>query len=417
MHFDVAVVGAGPAGSVAAMILARAGARVALIDKASFPRDKACGDLVGPRGVQLLADLGITVPHAGRAGDMVVVGPTGRRTRLPALPGHGYADHALVAPRHAFDDLLRTAALEAGAIPVTGRCTGLQCSDQRTSVDVRLQGAADRCSAIDADAVVGADGATSAVARAAGLIDEAATLWAFALRGYVPGQLAEPVIVLRDERPWRALPGYGWAFPGVGGAANVGLGLGLGARRADSRLVRQRFAAFCNDLPALGILDRSAAPERQIGGWLRMGGAGIVPARGRLLLVGDAAGLVNPLQGEGIGPAMQSAQLAALALLEAPARPAQTYRAALHRQFGPYFSATVPLHISMLGRPVVTAALGRALTAPGLRRAVGSTWSLFWNDLAVDAEPGAAATSARLLRNTAGLLGRPMRMSSGLVRR
>jgi len=59
--FDAVVVGAGPAGSIAALVLARGGARVALADKASFPRDKACGDLVGPRGVQALAELGVRV--------------------------------------------------------------------------------------------------------------------------------------------------------------------------------------------------------------------------------------------------------------------------------------------------------------------------------------------------------------------
>ncbi|HEY2301180.1 MAG TPA: FAD-dependent monooxygenase, partial [Acidimicrobiales bacterium] len=76
--FDAVVVGAGPAGSVAALVLARAGVRVALIDKAAFPRDKACGDLIGPRGVQILEDLGVELPDE-RVGDMQVVGPTGRR--------------------------------------------------------------------------------------------------------------------------------------------------------------------------------------------------------------------------------------------------------------------------------------------------------------------------------------------------
>ena len=81
-RFDALVIGAGPAGSVAALVLARAGARVALVDKARFPRDKACGDLVGPRGVQLLSDLAIEMPTAAIVDDMIVVGPTGRRARV-----------------------------------------------------------------------------------------------------------------------------------------------------------------------------------------------------------------------------------------------------------------------------------------------------------------------------------------------
>src|SRR5579862_8368036 len=89
-RYDALVVGSGPAGSIAALVLARGGARVALVDKATFPRDKACGDLIGPRGVQLLHDLDLDVPHATRAGDMLVVGPTGSRVRLPAVSGRTY---------------------------------------------------------------------------------------------------------------------------------------------------------------------------------------------------------------------------------------------------------------------------------------------------------------------------------------
>src|SRR5579863_7270612 len=96
-HFDVAVVGSGPAGSVAALVLARGGARVALIDKAAFPRDKACGDAVGPRAMALLAELGLDLGpgttrlgHTTRLGDMVVVGPAGRRLRLPCFDGVTY---------------------------------------------------------------------------------------------------------------------------------------------------------------------------------------------------------------------------------------------------------------------------------------------------------------------------------------
>src|SRR3954466_13649894 len=97
-RFDVLVLGAGPAGSVAALVLARGGARVALVDKARFPRAKACGDLVGPRGVQLLSELAIEVPPAATVGDMIVVGPTGRRVHLPCFPGRTYPGYALVSP-------------------------------------------------------------------------------------------------------------------------------------------------------------------------------------------------------------------------------------------------------------------------------------------------------------------------------
>src|SRR5512141_1601358 len=102
-RFDVLVVGSGPAGSIAALVLAQGGARVALVDKARFPRDKACGDLVGPRGVQVLRDLELDVPGAEPVGDMIVAGPTGRTVRLPCFPGLTYPGYAIVAPRVDFD--------------------------------------------------------------------------------------------------------------------------------------------------------------------------------------------------------------------------------------------------------------------------------------------------------------------------
>src|SRR3954468_16917574 len=123
-RFDVLVVGGGPAGSVAALVLARAGARVGLVDKARFPRDKACGDLVGPRGVQLLDDLGIKIPGSRQVGDMIVVGPTGRRVRLPCRPGLTYPGYGFAAPRAVFDETLLAAAAEAGADVFVGRAGG-----------------------------------------------------------------------------------------------------------------------------------------------------------------------------------------------------------------------------------------------------------------------------------------------------
>src|SRR5258705_11656019 len=122
--FDVLVVGAGPGGSVPARVRAGAGAGVALADKARFPRDKACGDLVGPRGVQLLDDLGINVPGARCVGDMIVIGPTGRRVRLPCRPGITYPGHGFAAPRAVLDETLRAAAVSAGAEFFVGRAAG-----------------------------------------------------------------------------------------------------------------------------------------------------------------------------------------------------------------------------------------------------------------------------------------------------
>src|ERR1700685_2395980 len=125
-RWDAVVVGAGPGGSIAALVLARAGARVALVDKAALPRDKAGGDLVGPRGVRVLEELGVSVPDAGHGADLLVVGPSGNRSRLPAFAGRSYADHGIVVPRLVFDDALRRAAIASGAQPVRARISAVE---------------------------------------------------------------------------------------------------------------------------------------------------------------------------------------------------------------------------------------------------------------------------------------------------
>ncbi len=249
-RFDVLVVGAGPAGSTAALVLARAGARVGLVDKAHFPRDKACGDLVGPRGLQVLADLGVPEPPGLDVGDMVVIGPTDRRVVLPCFDGATYPGRARAVTRCVFDDALRTAALDAGAEPVEGR------ADVPLWSDAGLDGfVVDGGGALHADFVIGADGATSHVAQVASLVEESRVLWGFAVRCYVDQHVDLPAIVLWEQERWRAVPGYGWIFPGPDGGANLGIGIGtLADRRAGAAAV-QRLPAFVEQLVRLGLLD------------------------------------------------------------------------------------------------------------------------------------------------------------------
>jgi len=383
---DVVVVGGGPAGSTAALVLARGGARVALVDKTTFPRDKACGDLVGPRGLAVLESLGLAPPACRKVGEMVVVGPTGRRVLLPARAGYTYPGHAVAIRRLHFDAWLRDAAVAAGAEPVTGRVAGVR----GTSVEL------DDGRRLDADVLIGADGASSAVAVAAGLVDRRAALWGFAERAYAIQEVDRPLIVLWDETPGNGFPGYGWLFPGEDGSANVGLGLGLGDDRpAASRAVTQ-FDAFCDHLRRLGLLT-GRVDGRRLGGWLKIGMVGTVAARGRIFLIGDAAGLVNPLQGEGIAPAMSSAVAAAEAILARPETAAARYRRHLAATAGRYASVAAPVHAwAITGSPRRVARLGRALTLPGLGAALAAPWALTWNDLLDGAPLSAAAITCRV---------------------
>jgi geranylgeranyl reductase family protein len=390
-RYDVLVVGAGPAGSIAALVLARAGARVALLDKARFPRDKACGDFIGPRGLQVLADLGVPEPSGLDVGDMVVVGPTGRRVVLPCFDGDSYPGRARAVTRSVFDDALRHAALEEGAEPLEGR------AGEPTGSGDDLDGfTVDGGPPIRADFVIGADGATSHVAATAGLVDEARVLWGFAVRCYLDQPVALPAITLWEQAPWRAFPGYGWIFPGPDGMANLGVGVGTLADRHSGSAAVRVLPEYMRYLVDLGLLER--LPEgngpRRLGGWLKMGMVGTVPSSGRVLLAGDAAGLVNPLQGEGIAQAMTSGRAAAESILGAPGSAADVYRRRLAATHLPYQRITAAGHAALVGRPRAVAAVGRLLTAPVLGPAIAGGWGIFWNELLEGAASGGARNVA-----------------------
>ena len=389
---DVAVIGAGPAGSVAALVLARAGARVALVDKAAFPRDKACGDLVGPRGLQVLDDLGVRLTGTERVGDMRVVGPTGRSVRLPCRPGTTYPGHGVALPRLAFDEALRTAAMDAGCVSRTARA-GSPIVDGGGLAGFELSDG----SRLRADAVIGADGATSRVASAAGLVDERLVLWGFALRAYVDAHVDLPTIVLWDEARWRGFPGYGWLFPGPGGRANLGVGVGVLGERAAAGHAARSLGGFVGVLHRFGLLGQGVRlPPGRLGGWLKMGMVGTIPARGRVLLAGDAAGLVNPLQGEGISEALASGRAAAEAVVACPAAPAGLYRSFLAQRYADFHGVNAAVQGALVRRPRVVAATGRILTAPVVGRAIAGGWAVYWNELLDGATPGGARTAAAL---------------------
>jgi hypothetical protein len=307
-------------------------------------------------------------------------------------------------PREKFDALLFEAAVAAGARPVHGRVSGLHHGHERAD-GVHLAGGAD----IRADMIIGADGATSQIAKDAGLVDPARVLWGFALRGYAEAAVDLPHIVLWEPRRWRLFPGYGWIFPVPGGPANIGLGLGLRACRGDSRRAGEQLDAFLSHLRRHGLLPPSRAaggpPMARLGGWLKLGMVGTTPAGPRLLLAGDAAGLVNPLQGEGIAQAMAA---------DMPPRMRSSLRGrtALATITGAgctpprnTIAPNAPVHAGMVRRPLTVSAAGRILTAPVIRGTVAGTWGLYWNDLAFDALPGRPSRLAKGLAHVVAAAG------------
>jgi flavin-dependent dehydrogenase len=341
--------------------------------------------MVGPRGVQLLADLGLPMPPGPDVGDMLVVGPTGRRVRMPSAEGLTYPGHGTAVTRTVFDAMLHDAATGAGATSVRARA--VEPLERGGAMDgYRL----DTGEELHADFVIGADGATSGVAAAAGLVEASKVLWGFAIRTYLAQTVDLAAIVMWEPAPWRAFPGYGWVFPGAGGGANVGLGIATRADRGAGAKAVRSLPGFLEHLRAVGLLDGVAPPvlPRRLGGWLKMGMVGTTPAAGRVLLVGDAAGLINPLQGEGIAQALRSGQLAAEVLLSGPGRAAERYATALVSEHVPYQRITAALQAALVARPRAVAAVARFLTTAATGDALAGGWAVFWNELLEGAPPG-----------------------------
>ena len=316
---EIAVVGAGPAGSIAAFTLAELGHEVVLIDKRSFPREKACGDGLTTSAAVFLHEVGLERALAGAQPiDAVRVFVDWRERESVATstgPGGGSCQ-ACCIPRKRFDHALVEMACSAGARLVQGYVTQPLRGDDGT-VGVELVRGAERM-AIHARHVVAADGATSRLRRELGGKPAAPATLAYAVRQYV-----------RSERPlgssfeiYAPLPGgvlnygYGWVFPVSEWIANVGVGYlstpGLPYPRSISELLE----AFLVELQRsqgdrLGSLDRLG---RAIGGVFGGDFTADGCQLGGVVFAGDAAQTTDPLTGEGIDQAMRSAHTAALSL-------------------------------------------------------------------------------------------------------
>jgi geranylgeranyl reductase family protein len=314
---DLVVVGAGPAGSATALYAARAGLDVALVDKRTFPRDKICGDAIARKSLSHLQELGLldrlkltTHESIGRA---VLSSPGGHEIVVDLSAGGDPAPHA-VCRRELFDHVLFDAArgeaptLEGAVVTdilrTAGRAAGVVCRAGGREQEIRAR------------VVVGADGFDSVVARRLGCYRHDSSRWFVATRGYYRGfDVARRTVEVHFVRD--TLPGFLWIFPTGDGVANVGLGLvhrDLKRRRVRLRDVHEAV------LQSPRFRDRFARAERigNIQGWnLPTPDPRRTLAGDGFLLVGDAAGLVDPFSGEGIGNALASARVAAGVIAEA----------------------------------------------------------------------------------------------------
>jgi flavin-dependent dehydrogenase len=326
---------------------------------------------------------------------MNVFGPTGRRVCLRCTKGRDYPGYALSIKRIEFDAALRDAALVAGAEPIEGQSIATTHDGGVVTV-VTEDG-----SIIQADALIGADGATSRIAQDAGLVDRSKVQWGFAARTYLDAGVALPTIIFWERTPWSAVPGYGWVFPSPEGGSNAGIGVGTLSDRKGADAVKL-LEPFLQHVEQLGLFHGELkSSSRVLGGWLKMGMVGTSPGRGTTLLVGDAAGLVNPLQGEGITQALTSGRAAGEAILASPGAPAEPYRLAIASERLPYHRVTAAIQHAIVTRPRAISAVGRLLTAPGIGRFLAPGWGVYWNELLDGSSPG-FGRSVALLADAAG---------------
>jgi geranylgeranyl reductase family protein len=309
---DVLVVGAGPAGSAAAAWAAKAGLDVVLADAAVFPRDKTCGDGLTPRAVHELQLLGLedwlrahTVNQGLRAHGF------GQTLLLP-WPGGHLPEWGSAVARTELDDHLRTTAIKAGATAVDGH----------RAVDVRR--AADRVDAVvfktdDGLVEIGcrhlvvADGVRSPLGKLLGREWHRDTVYGVAGRAYIASEMSDDPWIsshleLRDQDD-NVLSGYGWIFPLGNGEVNVGVGTLATSKRPADIAIKPLMAHYADQRRAdFGLSGDLRMPTSAL---LPMGGAVSNVAGPNWALIGDAAGCVNPLNGEGIDYGLETGRLVA----------------------------------------------------------------------------------------------------------
>ena len=337
-HTDVLVVGAGPAGSAAAAWAARAGRDVVLADAAVFPRDKTCGDGLTPRAMAELDQLGLGdwVRSKGRNRGLRASG-FGQELLLP-WPGGSLPDHGGAVPRTELDARIRDVALASGAAPLEGaRAVDVERDGDRVTAVVFRRPDESRTT-VRCRRLVVADGVRSPLGRVLGREWHKDTAYGVAARGYIDsGRSDDEWISSHLELRGSAgelLSGYGWVFPLGGGQVNVGVGtLATERRPADVRL-RSLLELYTDQRRQEWQLDGAVrAPASAL---LPMGGAVSGVAGRNWALIGDAAGCVNPLNGEGIDYGLETGR--SVVELFGSDDWSQAWPATLRRHYGEAFS-------------------------------------------------------------------------------
>ncbi len=359
LEADVLVVGAGPGGSATAYHLARRGVDVLMVDKATFPREKVCGDGLTPRAVKALWDMGIDTSDPGfaRTGYLRTYGADGYKLDLPWPTIRSFPSFGLVMSRFDFDHLLAQKAVKAGATFQQG----VEATEARQEggwvTGAVLKDADGNEREVRARYVIAADGASSKLGGRLGVTrDPTRALGIAARRYYRSPRPFEPVLEAFLTLPGGGgfMPGYGWVFFLPDGVLNVGAGLMSTFKQFQGVSAQKVFDTFVQALPPEWELTEENALGPVRSGPLPTGLNRRPSAVPGMLLVGDAAGMVNPFNGEGISSAMESGQLAAELTAEALVRGkpaiAQMYPTQLRKEYGRYYSVGT-VWTRMIGHP------------------------------------------------------------------
>ncbi|HVE92300.1 MAG TPA: geranylgeranyl reductase family protein, partial [Actinomycetota bacterium] len=225
---DLIVAGAGPAGSAAAWRAASAGARVVVVDKAVFPRDKPCGDGLTPRAVRSIEQIGLgnELKRFHRVDTLRVFG-AGKVLEFPWPASETFPQYGYVAARTDLDDMMLRHAQVAGAEVLEGTTVLGPVVEDGIVSGVRVRDSSGERE-MRASAVIAADGASSAIGRALGMVRSPASPMGVAIRAHFPSSRPEDTAIeshLEVREAGTTLPGYGWVFPMGNGRINVGTGL------------------------------------------------------------------------------------------------------------------------------------------------------------------------------------------------
>jgi geranylgeranyl reductase family protein len=379
-HTDVLVIGGGPAGSAAGYWLARHGHQVTVVERKTFPREKTCGDGLTPRAVYQLGEMGLAEAltpyhryHGLRATGM------GRALELE-WPSHSkFPQHGYVVRRRDLDLMVARNAQAAGATLLEGH-EAVQPILERgfvrgATVQTKEGGTTD----IHARYVVVADGANSRFGRALGTFRTREWPYGTAIRTYwQTPRHAEPWIESAldvKDRNGNPMPGYGWIFPVGDGSVNIGVGLLSTFRDFKSVNTTHLLDAYAHQVAERWEIDPGRPDAKAKSGRIPMGGSVGPNAGPSFLVIGDAAGSVNPFNGEGIDYAYETARLAADVLHEALASndptALQQYPRLIDAEYGEYFKVA-RLFARVIGRPL----LMRELTRVGMQSRTLMEWVL-----------------------------------------